>query len=224
MQKGWTSVTIRSETKARLVALQRRLLAAHVEGRPTAVELTDRHGNQPGEGLSLDQVVSLLLDREEAHQERKRRSARKRRQRYGRPAAGGDGGQLADDDGAGGDQLALPVWDDTPRFYCGTCFSGIPAVVVAREPGSTYPLSPRYDLRNHSPDGFQWGYCGSGPAQLALAILADATDDETALRLYQLFKVQRVAAIPQQSRWQLSRADVIAWVMGNPQGQEGGDR
>ena len=26
-------------------------------------------------------------------------------------------------------------------------------------------------VRNHSPDGFNWGYCGSGPAQLALAIV-----------------------------------------------------
>jgi len=25
-------------------------------------------------------------------------------------------------------------------------------------------------VRNHSPDGFAWGYGGSGPAQLALAI------------------------------------------------------
>ena len=35
------------------------------------------------------------------------------------------------------------------------------------------PLNPRLDLWNHSPTGFEWGYGGSGPAQLALAILAD---------------------------------------------------
>jgi len=34
-------------------------------------------------------------------------------------------------------------------------------------------LRPRFDLRRHSPDGFNWGYEGSGPAQLALALLAD---------------------------------------------------
>jgi hypothetical protein len=27
--------------------------------------------------------------------------------------------------------------------------------------------------RNHSPDGFSWGYGGSGPAQLALAIMLE---------------------------------------------------
>ena len=29
--------------------------------------------------------------------------------------------------------------------------------------------------RNHSPDGFNWGYGGSGPAQLALAVLLKLT-------------------------------------------------
>jgi len=56
-------------------------------------------------------------------------------------------------------------------------------------------LEPRLDLRNHSPTGFEWGYGGSGPAQLALAILCDAlNDDERALRHYQDFK-RRVIAI-----------------------------
>ena len=49
-------------------------------------------------------------------------------------------------------------------------------------------LDLRLDLHNHSPDGFEWGYCGSGPAQLALAILADHLgDDEQALNLCQRF-------------------------------------
>lgn len=29
---------------------------------------------------------------------------------------------------------------------------------------------------NHSPDGFNWGYGGSGPAQLALAIMLECFD------------------------------------------------
>jgi len=32
-----------------------------------------------------------------------------------------------------------------------------------------HPLNPRLDLWNHSPSGFERGYHGSGPAQLALA-------------------------------------------------------
>jgi hypothetical protein len=55
--------------------------------------------------------------------------------------------------------------------------------------GERKPLNPRRELRNHSPTGFEWGYGGSGPAQLALAILAEHLgDDHTALNLYQRFK------------------------------------
>jgi hypothetical protein len=50
------------------------------------------------------------------------------------------------------------------------------------------PLNPRLDLRKHSITGFEWGYGGSGPAKLALAILADCIGDEAALQHYQEFK------------------------------------
>nr|WP_281172089.1 DUF6166 domain-containing protein [Haloplanus natans] len=42
-------------------------------------------------------------------------------------------------------------------------------------------LSPdrSFGLVRHSPAGFDWGYTGSGPAQLACALLLDYTDDET---------------------------------------------
>lgn len=39
------------------------------------------------------------------------------------------------------------------------------------------PLDERLDLRQHSTSGFEWGYEGSGPRQLALAILADHFGD-----------------------------------------------
>ncbi len=69
-------------------------------------------------------------------------------------------------------------------------------------------LSPRFDLRNHSPTGFEWGYGGSGPAQLALALLADALNDaEQALLLYQNFKWKTVALFPTEG-WQMSRDEV----------------
>lgn len=66
------------------------------------------------------------------------------------------------------------------------------------------PLDPRLDLYNHSPTGFEWGYAGSGPAQLALAILADHLgDDREALDLYQRFKWAIVVALPRR-RWILT--------------------
>jgi len=55
--------------------------------------------------------------------------------------------------------------------------------------GQALRLIPmRLDLRYHSPDGFEWGYGGSGPARFVFAILADAIGDREAQRLYQDFK------------------------------------
>jgi hypothetical protein len=52
------------------------------------------------------------------------------------------------------------------------------------------------ELANHSPSGFEWGYCGSGPAQLALALLLDYTGDEAfALDHYQEFKTEVVSQL-----------------------------
>lgn len=75
------------------------------------------------------------------------------------------------------------------------------------------PLDPRLDLANHSPSGFCWGYSGSGPAQLALAVLADAFDDATALRFYQDLKWRFFAQIRQNDDWQL-RSEELAYMLG----------
>jgi hypothetical protein len=70
------------------------------------------------------------------------------------------------------------------------------------------PLNPRLDLWNHSPSGFEWGYCGSGPAQLALGLLADHFgDDRQALDLYQRFKWAVVAEWPYRG-WTLTSLEI----------------
>jgi Family of unknown function (DUF6166) len=72
------------------------------------------------------------------------------------------------------------------------------------------PLNPRLDLWNHSPNGFEWGYGGSGPAQLALALLADHFGNgEQALQVYQSFKWQVVSALP-HLEWTLTSRDIEA--------------
>lgn len=48
-------------------------------------------------------------------------------------------------------------------------------------------------LINHSPDGFAWGYGGSGPAQLALAILLEIQDEDCTRQDYQDFKWDVIA-------------------------------
>jgi hypothetical protein len=81
-------------------------------------------------------------------------------------------------------------------------------IVRDGEEVSRQALPLRSDLRNHSPTGFEWGYGGSGPAQLALALLADALPDENAaLRLYQSFKWETVAFLPWNA-WVLTTQEV----------------
>jgi hypothetical protein len=50
---------------------------------------------------------------------------------------------------------------------------------------------------NHSPDGFNWGYGGSGPAQLALALLLLKFPKQEAMNLHQEFKYEVIAGLPQ---------------------------
>lgn len=79
--------------------------------------------------------------------------------------------------------------------------------------GQRQPLRPRNDLRDHSPDGFSYGYGGSGPAQLALALLADATgSDAIACSLYQQFKWHIVAAANRDEDFTINQKDILAWI------------
>lgn len=89
------------------------------------------------------------------------------------------------------------------------------------------PLDPRRDLFNHSPAGFEWGYGGSGPAQLALAILAhhlrrvflpseNLTGDDLdrlAVRLHQHFKFDVIGRLSGDS-WEIGAGDVTRWLFG----------
>lgn len=72
----------------------------------------------------------------------------------------------------------------------------------------TYTLAPRLDLRNHSPTGFSWGYDGSGPSQLALAICVDCVGRLRALQVYQIFKADVIATFPGDQPWSLTEAQV----------------
>ena len=51
-------------------------------------------------------------------------------------------------------------------------------------------------VKNHSPDGFNHGYSGSGCAQLALAIMLELYPQRIALSKYQQFKFDLIAILP----------------------------
>jgi Family of unknown function (DUF6166) len=82
--------------------------------------------------------------------------------------------------------------------------------LLVRVDGEVLTPGRSHAVWNHSPDGFECGYAGSGPAQLALAILlAAGLPDERAGRLHQRFKFAHV------QHWQTPfdvTIDVLDWV------------
>lgn len=94
------------------------------------------------------------------------------------------------------------------------------------------PLGKYLSIINHSPAGHEWGYGGSGPSQLAVAILANVTrDHHLALAAHQDFKRDIIARLPRDAslhdragtarltgrpieEWCLDEAQVREWVAG----------
>lgn len=89
------------------------------------------------------------------------------------------------------------------------------------ENGRAWRLLPKcLDKVNHSPDGFSWGYHGSGPAQLAFAILFDVTNDaDKTQRFYQDYKSIVIAQLGDRP-WELTAASVLSWLDGAESGLE----
>jgi hypothetical protein len=117
------------------------------------------------------------------------------------------------------DALKLPRLAD--KIYHGRCGKdGTREVLVegtaeSAKTGEAFqkprPLSLHLEVRDHSPTGFAWGYNGSAPAQLALALLVDATGHEAlALQHYQDFKRQVVAGWGDS--WSITAREIRAFV------------
>jgi hypothetical protein len=95
------------------------------------------------------------------------------------------------------------------KCYASDTLKGGPVMVtVIKKDGSENQLNPRNDLMNHSPDGFQYGYGGSGPAQLALAICSYVLGDEKGLSVYQQYKFAVIAKLPYGQEWEITDDEV----------------
>jgi hypothetical protein len=67
--------------------------------------------------------------------------------------------------------------------------------VVVEEDGEFTGLDYRQDLHDYSSD-IDWGYGGSGPTQLALALAADVLgDDDKAQAVYQRLKARLICGL-----------------------------
>ena len=70
-------------------------------------------------------------------------------------------------------------------------------------------LDPRLDLKRLSRAGFEWTYEGAGPAQLALALLADHLgDDQRALQHHEAFMREVIADL--DNAWRLTSDEIDA--------------
>jgi len=78
--------------------------------------------------------------------------------------------------------------------------------IVVKENNRQYPLP---HIEKHSPDGFNWGYGGSGPADTAYSILVDCLGEDQAKGLYQFFKWDFVASWGNE--WEVSEKEIKEW-------------
>ena len=95
------------------------------------------------------------------------------------------------------------------KIYTGTrSDAGVTVLVNDR------PLDWFLDWHNHSPTGFEWGHGGSGPAQLALAILADFWGPSfraLVMTRHEKFKMDIVANFPPEG-WKLTGERIEKWL------------
>lgn len=122
--------------------------------------------------------------------------------------------------------------DSVKRGFGPVCWAKVLAEKVeeeTREPGGFYDggdiilrrvngyatANVPHAIVRHSPTGFEWGYGGSGPADLALNILYAVTGNkELAMRYYQQFKWDFIAKVPEEGGV-IKRDEIIEWLRRN---------
>ncbi|WP_437600293.1 DUF6166 domain-containing protein [Sorangium sp. So ce590] len=80
-------------------------------------------------------------------------------------------------------------------------------VLVIKRSGERAELLPARDV-DGAPVGLGWGYFGTGPLELASALLGDAIGPEAARRFGWSFCVRVTSALPSDGGWTLTRSEV----------------
>jgi len=98
------------------------------------------------------------------------------------------------------------------KIYIGKRYEEGTIVVVAENivDGSSERLEHHV---KHSPDGFEWGFGGSGPTELARCILWDHTGEEPEAATYQAFKSEVIASQKEDS-WNITSTAIANWLKG----------
>ena len=84
------------------------------------------------------------------------------------------------------------------------------------EEGPVKIVRPLLHQVHHSPSGFEWGYGGSGPADLARSILADLLGRIPDPAIYQAFKWDHVASWSDE--WSITEDEIFAWLAAQTKG------
>lgn len=99
------------------------------------------------------------------------------------------------------------------QMAAGPCQVSVLVEVVSGEYAGQEMSHPLRHFVRHSPDGFQWGYGGSGPSDLARSILFDVLGEwekERVERLYQDFKWKFIA--PVKGDLEIREDEILVWV------------
>lgn len=92
-------------------------------------------------------------------------------------------------------------------------------IVTVEEDHGTRSYNLAHHVK-HSPTGFEWGYPGSGPAELARCILLDYFGGEAVGgedmadaegNRYQRFKLARIAVIGSDT-WEITSDEIATWI------------
>lgn len=101
----------------------------------------------------------------------------------------------------------------------------VDARVYVQEIDSLGLVNHEEELRHypyHSPDGFEWGYRGSGPADLARCILIDylqipipnpKNSGEILVPHYQDFKVHFIAVVDREDGFRIEGSAINTWLV-----------
>lgn len=108
--------------------------------------------------------------------------------------------------------------DAQPKGYPDACPGAGDSIILVREPqtieGVETVVANMHGCEHvvrHSPTGIEWGYGGSGPADCARSILIHFAGTELADRLYQRFKAEVIALVPEEGA-ELSKAEILKWL------------
>lgn len=86
-----------------------------------------------------------------------------------------------------------------------------PVFIVDEKNFESLMLEKSLKVRNHSPTGFEFGYNGSGPHQLALALLMDVSgDDYLSETHHRAFVVEFVSHW--SDAWEITENEIKEWL------------